>query len=268
MFPLDQYAGLMDEMGDKIIVLSLWNYGEPLLNPALPEMIRRAREKKIFVMVTTNGTLLKGNMAEDIIASGLNYLKISLDGTTEAGYRRCREKGSFRDVCRNIETFCRLKQKKKSRHPFVDLTFLVMRENEAEMDAARALAHRLGTDRISFRKVDPHYAADPEAVLPEKSARRLPTYSGEKGRRDRVPPCARVWMQSVINSDGRVFPCCLDLKLAHPLGALENGRPFRRIWRGETYRAFRERQIREPEGYAMCRNCHARNFSEDVYIDE
>lgn len=267
-FPLDQYDRLMDEIGDKIIILSLWNYGEPLLNPALPDMIRRARAKKIFVMVTTNGTLLKGEMAEDIISSGLNYLKISLDGTNDASYRRVRETGSFADVCENIESFCRLKKEKKAGHPFVDLTFLVMRHNAHEMDEARSLARTLGTDRISFRKVDPHYAADPESVLPEKTAHRLWTFVEKKQGVKKTPPCSRIWTQAVINSDGRVFPCCLDLKLENPLGSIDNGTPFRRIWRGEKYREFRKRQIRAPEGIPLCRNCHARNFSDEVYIDD
>jgi len=266
--PLDQFSRLLDEIGDQLMLLSLWNYGEPLLNPELPAMIRKARAKKIFVIVTTNGTLLKGRMAGEIMASGLNYLKISLDAVSEKGYRRFRPRGSFPDLCHNIESFCRLKKDQKTDHPFVDLTFLVMKDNEHEMDEARRLAAALGADRISFRKLDPHFAENPMDALPGKGKLRLSRYTDQPASKENLRPCSRVWTQAVINSDGRLFPCCLDLKLEHPLGALDNGASFRRIWRGKKYTGFRSAQIREPESYPICRNCHARNFSDEVYIDE
>jgi radical SAM protein with 4Fe4S-binding SPASM domain len=267
-FPLSRYTRLIEDIGDRIIILSLWNYGEPLLNQNLSRMIALARKKKIFVMVTTNGTLLKGELADALISSGLHYLKISLDGTREATYRKFREGGSFEEVCENVASFCRRKKATGGKAPFVDLTFLVMKDNEQEMERARALGRDLSVDKISFRKIDPHYADDPEDVLPEKKEYRLPGYVPGGNHEKSVSPCSRVWTQAVINSDGTLYPCCLDLRLEHALGSIADGKTFSRLWNGEPYRAFRENQVRDPEGFAICRNCHARNFNQEVYIDD
>ena len=267
-FPLTWYSRLMEEIGDRIIILSLWNYGEPLLNQKLPEMIALARAKRIFVMVTTNGTLLQGERADALISSGLHYLKISLDGTREATYRKFRQGGSFDEVCKNIASFCRRKRERRGEAPFVDLTFLVTKDNEQEVEAAKTLARQLSVDKISFRKIDPHYAENPEEVLPEKKEYRLSTYLPGGNHIKKISPCSRVWTQAVINSDGRLFPCCLDLKLAHPLGSIEEGESFMNLWNGEPYLAFRGVQVRNPEGFPICRNCHARNFNQEVYIDD
>ncbi len=60
--------------------LNLYGDGEPFLNPRLIEMIRIAKANGIadIITVTTNGTQIGENNAEEIVNSGLDYLRVSI----------------------------------------------------------------------------------------------------------------------------------------------------------------------------------------------
>lgn len=64
--------------------------GEPLLHPDLPLFIRQSKEKGLLPVITTNGTLLK-NRKEEIIASGVHKVSVSLH-SFEGGDKRAHEK--------------------------------------------------------------------------------------------------------------------------------------------------------------------------------
>ncbi|NJP33941.1 radical SAM protein [Micromonospora thermarum] len=60
--------------------LTLQGLGEPLLSPYLMEMIEAAVTRRIAVGFNSNGTLLTGRRAADLVASGVDWLHVSLDG--------------------------------------------------------------------------------------------------------------------------------------------------------------------------------------------
>lgn len=64
--------------------------GEPLLHPDLPLFIRQSKEKGLLPVITTNGTLLK-NRKEEIIASGVHKVSVSLH-SFEGGDKKAHEK--------------------------------------------------------------------------------------------------------------------------------------------------------------------------------
>jgi MoaA/NifB/PqqE/SkfB family radical SAM enzyme len=53
--------------------------GEPLLHPALPQIIRLARERKMIVTMITNGFRLSRGWIESLNAAGLQGMQISID---------------------------------------------------------------------------------------------------------------------------------------------------------------------------------------------
>jgi organic radical activating enzyme len=52
---IDDFKRLIDDAGDYLVLLMLWNQGEPFINRDLLEMIRYARSKRIPTMTSTNG---------------------------------------------------------------------------------------------------------------------------------------------------------------------------------------------------------------------
>ncbi|MBU0756354.1 MAG: radical SAM protein, partial [Planctomycetes bacterium] len=60
-----------------------FQWGEPLMSPILYEAIAYASQRKIRVMVTTNGTLLDESACKALLDAGLTRLTISFDGGME-----------------------------------------------------------------------------------------------------------------------------------------------------------------------------------------
>jgi MoaA/NifB/PqqE/SkfB family radical SAM enzyme len=82
--------------------LTLQCLGEPLLSPYLPEMIAAAVRRDIRVGFNTNATLLNRRRAAELVASGLDWLHVSLDGATPASYEAIREGAHLDTVVANL----------------------------------------------------------------------------------------------------------------------------------------------------------------------
>lgn len=62
--------------------------GEPLMNPRLPEMIRKLREAGFGgrIDIISNGSLLTHELSDALIAAGINRLQISIQGLSQQQY--------------------------------------------------------------------------------------------------------------------------------------------------------------------------------------
>ena len=76
--PFDVYRRVVDGLPRDSRVVCLTGWGEPLMHPDLPEMIAHARSRDRVTTVTTNGVLLKGELAERILSSGLSAVTFSI----------------------------------------------------------------------------------------------------------------------------------------------------------------------------------------------
>ncbi len=78
----------------------LFNWGEPLLHPKLPEMIAILKQNGLYAMISTNLSI-KRNLEETIRAEP-DEIKISLSGLTQAVYSKTHVKGDIELVKRNM----------------------------------------------------------------------------------------------------------------------------------------------------------------------
>src|SRR3954447_1425902 len=100
-FAIDGFRDLLDELPD-LQKITLQGLGEPLLAPDLFAMIAAASERGIRVGFNTNATVLTRRKAERLVAAGLDWLHVSLDGATAATYEAIRKGSSFERVHRNV----------------------------------------------------------------------------------------------------------------------------------------------------------------------
>jgi sulfatase maturation enzyme AslB (radical SAM superfamily) len=68
----------------------LTNWGDPLIHPEMAEMIRYTHSKDKHTAITTNGTALDRELSRELIKSGLDLIKISVDGDKET-YQKIRD---------------------------------------------------------------------------------------------------------------------------------------------------------------------------------
>ena len=124
----DQFSGLN--------IPSLWlSGGEPLLHPQIREVLRifSAANPLDFWMVT-NGLLLTEELANEIVASKLTWLSISIDAASPNTYKKIRG-GDYEKLLQNIDTFLRIRNETSSTLPFLRVSFIRMPENCEEETA-------------------------------------------------------------------------------------------------------------------------------------
>src|SRR5262249_5912480 len=78
------YDALLDELGPYLFLVLFYNFGEPLLNKRLPDLIRKAKAYDIETDINTNLSLpLSDAFIEELLCSGLDHLYASIDGFTQ-----------------------------------------------------------------------------------------------------------------------------------------------------------------------------------------
>jgi radical SAM protein with 4Fe4S-binding SPASM domain len=256
------FQRLIDEIGDYVLLILLWDWGEPLVHPKLHEMISYARRKGIRVVTSTNGHhLTDPERADRLIRSGLDTLIVAVDGTTQETYQRYRSGGDLETALRGIRTLVERKRALGSPTPLVNLRFIVMKHNEHEVPALAELAHSLGVDVLTLKTLNPNCLlarpSDPDSpFIPDNPRYQRFRYSdeGRKRIRRRSNPCKNLWNAPAIHWSGVVCPCTFDSREQWPLGDL-NTASFREIWRGPRYAELRRQFRRDWEALPSCTDC-------------
>src|ERR1700749_4962349 len=88
----------------------LHGVGEPMLVKQLPQMIRYLKDRGTYVLFNTNGTLLNPKKFQEIIDTGLDELRVSLDAADRASYLAIRGKDFFNRIVRDVGKFTEYQQ--------------------------------------------------------------------------------------------------------------------------------------------------------------
>jgi radical SAM protein with 4Fe4S-binding SPASM domain len=259
------FQKLVDEVGEYIFTLLLWDWGEPFLNPAIYEMIAYAGQKGIKTISSSNGHLFAmQDEADKVIRSGLDTLIFAVDGITQATYERYRQGGKLDVALEGMRTVVARKKALGSKKPLVNFRFIVMRHNEDEIPQLKELARSLGVDALTLKTLNPSsqdpYAAEQEA---EKQSDFLPRNQqfwrfkcdGMRSRVRRVRnPCKHPWYHPTVHWNGVVCSCTFDPQEKFPLGDLRQT-SFRKIWSGQPYRRLRRQFRANWNQVPLCREC-------------
>jgi MoaA/NifB/PqqE/SkfB family radical SAM enzyme len=254
----DAFQRVFEQQARDLLLLMLWNQGEPFINRHLLDMVRLAKSHDVPTITSTNGHFINSAAeAAALIESGLDEILISLDGATPETYRQYRVGGRFDRVIDAARLLCQAKQDLDARNPVVHLQFIIMKHNEGEIQAARDIASELGADRLSLKTAQVYTEDEAERFLPEDSRFSRYRYDGNglaiNGKIKNT--CRHLWYSTVINWDGVVSPCCFDKDAHYGLGDALNGGSFADIWTGDTYRRFRNTILRDRASVPICGNC-------------
>jgi molybdenum cofactor biosynthesis enzyme MoaA len=77
------------EFDQKIKILRLYGFGEPLIHPNFSSMVKLALDNEICEKVdtTTNASHLNEKLSKDLINSGISRINISIEGINEQQYK-------------------------------------------------------------------------------------------------------------------------------------------------------------------------------------
>lgn len=132
------------EMGVEAITFS--GGGEPFCYPYLLEVLKKLSKTKVKFAALTNGSRLKGEIAE-IFAHYGTWLRVSIDGwdnISYSSYRRVPEK-EFTKVMRNMENFTKLEGK-----CHLGVSFIVDKNNSQHIYDFIKMVKSVGVDSVKI----------------------------------------------------------------------------------------------------------------------
>lgn len=259
----NSFTKIIDELGDYLMNLTLWNYGEPMLHKNIYDMIEYAKNKKIFVRLSTNGHFFSSpENAERLVKSRLDDLIISLDGASQETLSKYRLGANFEEIINGIKSVIAAKKKLQSKLPFIEVQFVVMKHNEHEVNKIKEIAGNIGIDKLTLKTAN--LEMDRTDPNPERMEKFLPTEEyhsryvknegGLKIKKSLKNKCVRLWLSSVVNWNGDVVPCCYDPEGIFTFGNAFQA-PFKKIWLNDKYAKFREAVLKNKNNIKMCANC-------------
>lgn len=257
MLSEDVFKKVIDELSPSLQYLTFYFQGEPYLHPTFLNMVKYASIKGIYTATSTNAHYLKDEAARQTIASGLDRLIISIDGTTQDTYESYRVGGALEKVIEGAKNIVRWKKQLRSSTPHVVFQFLVVKPNEHQVEDVYSLAKEIGVDQVVLKTAQIYDYANGSDLIPsnEKYSRYRKNSNGlYEVRNELLNHCWKMWHSCVITWDGKVVPCCFD-KDAHFVLGNVNEKSFREIWNGEKYNDFRSSLLRSRSEIEICKNC-------------
>lgn len=246
MLEWEMYKCLIDEIGDYLFDIELYNWGEPLIHKQTPEFIRYAKSKEIKVIIHTNLSIdLSDEYIRNLVTSGLDKLIVSVDGVTQEIYEKYRCGGNLSLVRSNMERIQAEKRALGSKTPEIIWKFLVFRHNEHEIDTARTTYKDWGADGViisgaflTFNMLEEGfaYSSIPEYTYSMGYKAQSRTKTDHKSG---SPRCSYLYEVLVFNSDGSVSPCCGIIDENDDFAKYSPSSGFFCVWNSDNFRTAR-----------------------------
>lgn len=253
----ETFKKIIDDTGDFIFYLLLYQQGEPYLNKDFLRFVEYAKHKRIFVTTSTNAHYFDITTARRTVASGLDSIIVSIDGVDQASYERYRVGGDLEKVKEGVQNLLQARIKQHSKTPFIYVQFIVMRHNEHQIEAMKKLTKDLGADKLLIKTAQVETLSEANYWLPGDVELRRYRLEGDllKPKRIGTGPCLRPWTSTLVNWDGAVVPCCFDKNGHHTFGSIQKEGEFNKIWHSEEYASFRTQMLTDRGSLDICSNC-------------
>jgi MoaA/NifB/PqqE/SkfB family radical SAM enzyme len=282
------FTSIVDQF-PKIERVVLHGVGEPMMVAELPRMVRYLKDRGVYVLFNTNGTLMREKKSRELIEAGLDEMRISLDAAEPKAFEAVRGRDLFGRILRNIKNFVDLKKQMGADKPRLSLWLTGLRETLEQLPDFIRLAHEIGVPEVHLQRLvyfenGPMGLARPESSLFEKRdteeghyllraerlAAELGVFFDASGaaepeaslrRGEGGTPwslCRRPWSLMYFTAHGRALPCCIAPFSMHGYENFTLGNakatPVREIWNGAEYQSFREALLSSnpPKACAGC----------------
>lgn len=257
---IEDYKKIIDELTlfpDKIKVLRLYSFGEPLINKNFCDMVKYAKRSRFVERVdtTTNGLLLKPDFNIDLIYSGIDRINISVNGLSdEQFFNFTGTKVNFERYVANIKD---LYENRAECYLFIKINGDSLSKDDEQKfkDIFEPIADSIAIERTMGCWNDFEVEANKEKGI----------YNQELKE---VLVCPYVFYAAAIQADGSISTCSLDWNKRLILGNAKHDLLYD-IWNGWQLTNFRKLMLQGArKDHPVCRNCGQLTHGSPDSIDE
>jgi len=264
VMPWQTFLACIEQIGEfpqKLKKLEFYGMGEPLCNQRLHEMLAYAKAADICdaISIMTNGFLLRHQSSDKLIASGINEIKISLQGLSSEKYREITR--AEVDFTRLIDEISYLNSIKGNCRLYVKIIDTALTPEDKSCDKMKQIFENI-CDRYSVENVLPLFSDMAYSCLMDKdSTNAARTRYGHTHRQRQI--CHFQFYRLIVLTDGRVTACCDPLNAVY-WGNIKDSHLLD-MWDSPRRYNFLKLQLKKKgQGHPICRNCYMPN---DVYSD-
>jgi radical SAM protein with 4Fe4S-binding SPASM domain len=256
MIELDMVENIMAQMGKWLVYVNLYFQGEPYLHKGMDDLVRECKRNGVYTSTSTNAHHLNPERAKELVASGLDRLIISIDGTTQETYSAYRVGGSLEKVLEGTRNVIEARRNLGGGKPFIVWQFLVVKPNEHEVEDIKSLAKKYKVDEVVIKTAQIDNPHDDHPLLTSSPSLNRYEKDSQTGlwnlRNPMKNKCWRMWSGCVITWDGKIVPCCFDKDAKHEMGRVSE---IDTVWSGQRYDDFRNEIFSDRKAIKMCTNC-------------
>lgn len=230
----ETFQGVLEELGDVLVAVYLFCFGEPFLHKDMPRMIEALTRKKILTLISTNGHFLQTfDEAMAVVKAGLKTLIIALDGSNQQIYEKYRVNGNFEKVKQCAAMVEAAKIAAGSAYPYTVIRTVATKDNESDLPNIEQLAKNLGVNMFSYKSLGCMVNGDNyEVFSPRKRSLRRFGGSEEANARSKHVKCPFPFRQPIVFWDGTVSGCEYDHALKASYGKIGKT-SFKTLWNSE-----------------------------------
>src|SRR5712671_6625445 len=148
----DLFASIVAQVPDLARAV-LHGVGEPMLVANLPRMVRYLKDRSVYVLFNTNGTVLSERNGRALIDAGLDELRVSLDASSRESFKTIRGRDYFGRITRNVRAFRELQEREGHTTPRVSVWLTGLRETVEQLPAFVQVAAEIGVKEVYLQRL-------------------------------------------------------------------------------------------------------------------
>lgn len=260
LMDFDLFKKVVNDAGgfsNKIKALIFAGHGEPLSNPDIAKMVGYASSSGKFnrVEIVTNASLLSREMSDALIDSGIDRLRISLQGVNAQKYHDVSGvKLDYENFVDNIRYFYEKKSKTEVYIKIIDVAM------DGQDDFEKF--HRIFDEISDVTAIEYAIPFVKEIDLGDLSGK------NKQGNKQASEICSMPFYMMVVNPNGDVVPCCAT-DIPEIFGNIRD-KSLVEIWNSMERKRFLRCQLHGAKILPICQDCSVPEFGlqEGDYLDD
>jgi MoaA/NifB/PqqE/SkfB family radical SAM enzyme len=234
------------ELGIKNV--ALYTTGESLYYKNITNIIKQSKSYGYYTYLTSNGLLLNEKKSKELIESGLDSIKISIDGTNKEEYEKIRIGGKFERLIKNLEDLHQLREEMKSSMK-IYAAAIITKVNEANINKFKDVYGPF-VDGIYLSPL-----VNMSGQLSKQYEELKPSVNSDI--KDEWQPCKMLWDRMVITKEGHITACCVDYENDLVYADLSKV-SLEEAWKSTTIAMWRAKhKSGRIEDMNLCKTCNA-----------